>query len=314
MMLNDEWLTPPEIVRALGPFDLDPCAPIVRPWPTAAKHYTVDDDGLSLPWFGRVWLNPPYGPHTGTWLERLREHGDGIALIFARTETEAWFRHIWGIADGILFLRGRLNFHFVSGKRAERNSGAPSALIAYGEENVDPETLSHRRFLGRAGGGGGVCAFHGSIGSECSRALTGAEQRITRTAARTMNARDAFRAAWNRAALKEAHSRETQDSYWGWTKRLFVFTGRRGSHTWTGRDWEAFEWHLLSHSSRHVARNAMNFVFNKVLRLNLGRLDLPYVPKPQPALVVVPTREELGRIFTNLRGQVRLAPASARQP
>lgn len=26
-MKNDEWLTPPEIVRALGPFDLDPCSP-----------------------------------------------------------------------------------------------------------------------------------------------------------------------------------------------------------------------------------------------------------------------------------------------
>lgn len=38
---HDEWLTPPEILRALGAFDLDPCAPVVRPWETAAKHYTV---------------------------------------------------------------------------------------------------------------------------------------------------------------------------------------------------------------------------------------------------------------------------------
>jgi len=35
-MMKDEWLTPPDIIKALGPFDLDPCAPIVRPWPTAA--------------------------------------------------------------------------------------------------------------------------------------------------------------------------------------------------------------------------------------------------------------------------------------
>ncbi len=85
---------------------------------------------------GRVWLNPPYGPHTGSWLEKLREHGNGIALIFARTETDVWFRHIWGIADRILFLRGRLNFHHVTGQRADKNSGAPSALIAYGAENA----------------------------------------------------------------------------------------------------------------------------------------------------------------------------------
>lgn len=38
---HPEWLTPRNIVDALGPFDLDPCAPIVRPWPTAVQHYTA---------------------------------------------------------------------------------------------------------------------------------------------------------------------------------------------------------------------------------------------------------------------------------
>jgi len=28
---KDEWLTPPYIIKALGEFDLDPCAPINRP-------------------------------------------------------------------------------------------------------------------------------------------------------------------------------------------------------------------------------------------------------------------------------------------
>jgi hypothetical protein len=146
VMLKDEWLSPPEIVRALGPFDLDPCAPVNRPWPTAKRHFTIADDGLSQPWVGRVWLNPPYGPHTGSWMERLCEHGNGIALIFARTETECWFRHIWPRADRILFLRGRLNFYHVAGNRAMKNSGAPSALIAYGTENA--ERLSTCGILG----------------------------------------------------------------------------------------------------------------------------------------------------------------------
>ena len=60
-MKHDEWLTPPEILRPLGAFDLDPCAPIMRPWDTAAKHLNVNDDGLSQPWHGRVWCNPPFG-------------------------------------------------------------------------------------------------------------------------------------------------------------------------------------------------------------------------------------------------------------
>ena len=51
----------PEIVSALGPFDLDPCSPVNRPWPTAAQHFTVRDDGLAQAWHGRVWCNPPFG-------------------------------------------------------------------------------------------------------------------------------------------------------------------------------------------------------------------------------------------------------------
>lgn len=147
VMLKDEWLTPPEILRALGPFDLDPCSPINRPWNTATNHYTIKDDGLSCEWRGRVWLNPPYGPHTGTWLERLSVHGRGTALIFARTETEAWHQWVWPLASSVLFLAGRIYFYHVSGVRAQKNAGAPSALISYGE--IDAETLKTCGIPGR---------------------------------------------------------------------------------------------------------------------------------------------------------------------
>jgi hypothetical protein len=137
-MLKDEWLTPPEIIRSLGHFDLDPCAPASgrRPWETARRHYSVEDDGLSQPWHGRVWCNPPYGLEAARWLARLADHGDGIALIFARTETAMFFEHVWQKADAVLFIRGRLHFHHVSGARAAANSGAPSVLVAYGNRNV----------------------------------------------------------------------------------------------------------------------------------------------------------------------------------
>lgn len=133
---NNEWLTPPEIVQALGEFDLDPCSPVNRPWRTAKSHYTTEDDGLTKPWIGRVWLNPPYGPHTGKWLRRLACHGRGTALIFARTETEMFFEHVWGKASALLFIKGRLHFHYVDGTRAAANSGAPSVLISYGDEDA----------------------------------------------------------------------------------------------------------------------------------------------------------------------------------
>ena len=143
---TDEWLTPPSVIEALGVFDLDPCSPILRPWPTARHHFTIADDGLRQQWEGRVWLNPPYA-HVGKWLCRLAEHGTGTALIFARTETAVWFDHVWPRASAVLFLRGRLNFHFVTGKRAPAGAGAPSALIAYGA--LDAEALRTTSLVGQ---------------------------------------------------------------------------------------------------------------------------------------------------------------------
>jgi hypothetical protein len=136
-MKNDEWLTPPEIVRALGEFDLDPCAPVNRPWNTAECHFSIEDDGLSKPWNGRVWMNPPFGREAVKWMRRLRDHGNGIALIPARTETAMFYEAVWGLAAGVLFIKGRPHFHYVDGRRADFNSGAPICLVAYGAGNLD---------------------------------------------------------------------------------------------------------------------------------------------------------------------------------
>lgn len=135
---SEDWLTPPELLSRLGSFDLDPCTPPVMPWSTAMNRFTPEDDGLSQRWpSGRVWLNPPYGRATGRWLRRLAAHGDGIALVFARTETRMFFRHVWSQADALLFLKGRVSFRRIDGSPAGHNSGGPSVLIAYGQRNVD---------------------------------------------------------------------------------------------------------------------------------------------------------------------------------
>lgn len=136
-MKEETWLTPPELLAALGIFDLDPCSPIARPWDTADNHYTIEDDGLKQPWDGRVWCNPPYGRKAEQWLARLADHGNGIALIFARTETRMFFSEVWGKATSLLFLEGRLHFHHINGTRAAANAGAPSVLVAYGNDNAD---------------------------------------------------------------------------------------------------------------------------------------------------------------------------------
>lgn len=137
-MKNGEWLTPPEILKPLGAFDLDPCAPIVRPWETAARHYTIRENGLNHEWHGRVWCNPPFGREAVVWLRRMAAHGNGIALIPARTETAMFYECVWPVAAAVLFIRGRPHFHYVDGRRAPFNSGAPICLVAYGENNVKP--------------------------------------------------------------------------------------------------------------------------------------------------------------------------------
>ena len=137
---KDEWLTPPEIINSLGKFDLDPCSPINRPWDTANHHYHLplklfEPCGLEKKWFGRVWLNPPYGNQTGKWLKKMAEHNNGIALIFARTETKMFFDYIWNRAIAIMFLKGRLSFYNIDGAKSTNSAGAPSCLVAYGGLN-----------------------------------------------------------------------------------------------------------------------------------------------------------------------------------
>jgi len=135
---TNEWLTPPEIIQAVGPFDLDPCSPINRPWNTANKHYTIEDDGLAQDWGSDfVWMNPPYGPHTKVWMKKLSEHNNGIALIFARTDTEYFQKYVFNKADCIFFLAKRLYFHYIDGSKSKNNSGAPSVLIGYGEKSCN---------------------------------------------------------------------------------------------------------------------------------------------------------------------------------
>lgn len=81
----------------------------------------------------RVWLNPPYGREITRWITRLAAHGNGIALVFARTDTRWWHEHIFGRASALLFLRGRVSFCRPDG-REEQAAPAPSVLISYGGE------------------------------------------------------------------------------------------------------------------------------------------------------------------------------------
>jgi hypothetical protein len=129
---SDEWYTPPALFDALGlRFDLDPAAPPGGvAWIPAEHHLSKHENGLAQEWHGRVFLNPPYGGETAAWLERLAAHGDGLALVFARTDTR-WFQRFAAEASALCFVRGRLRFHRPDGTSGD-TAPSPSLLISFG--------------------------------------------------------------------------------------------------------------------------------------------------------------------------------------
>lgn len=128
-----EYLTPRFITDSLGPFDLDPCASDPRPWDIAKVNYTKRDDGLSKPWKGYVWLNPPYGVvnQMNAFMTRLARHNHGIALLNSNTQTKLWQQIIFPTAAAFFFCAGRFNFLNVDGTPTTGTYGSP-VLIAFG--------------------------------------------------------------------------------------------------------------------------------------------------------------------------------------
>lgn len=147
---TNDWLTPRYILDALGKFDLDPCAALDQPWATAKRQLTVKDDGLKKPWVGRVWLNPPYGEQTARWLAKMAKHQNGIVLIYARTETQMFFDHVWSRANGIFFLKGRVSFCRPDGS-VGADAGAPSVLVSYDPRSTrrNFDALKHCKLAGQ---------------------------------------------------------------------------------------------------------------------------------------------------------------------
>lgn len=134
-----DWWTPKWVFDELGcKFDLDPASPAGGvPWIPAASYYAITEgkDGLYEPWFGNVWLNPPYGKQTPDWLQKMSKHGKGIALVFARTDCK-WFYDYIVKANAILFLRDHIKFIDGSKKTKSGGPGCGSVLVAWGTENA----------------------------------------------------------------------------------------------------------------------------------------------------------------------------------
>jgi phage N-6-adenine-methyltransferase len=127
---TDTWLTPMWIIKALGDdFHLDPCG---FPEHFTAKHlYVLPKDGLKEKWYGKVWLNPPYSK-AKQWLDKMKEHRNGSALLFARTGTLGEYMKD---CDHIFLLRKRVRFLDDKFNLADSNPGSDSMILSWGNQD-----------------------------------------------------------------------------------------------------------------------------------------------------------------------------------
>ena len=114
------------------------------------------------------------------------------------------------------------------------------------------------------------------------------------------------------AMIERSCRPNTRSTYHLWVKKFFQHCKKPAS-IWTPAD--VREWMLSLHSqnysntTRKQALCAVKFVFDHVLKSELGWLDLPPMPQVRQTLRTIPTREEIGRIFAGLKGQSKIMAA-----
>lgn len=158
---NNEWYTPEkyiEMARAvLGEIELDPASSETANKTVKADcFYTEQDDGLSRPWHGKVWMNPPYGTDLiGKFTEKFADEymagsiTEGIVLVNNATET-AWFSYLVEAAAAVVFPHGRIKYYSPT-----KESNAPLQGQAFIYFGLNPE-----KFLEVFGGVGWGALVH----------------------------------------------------------------------------------------------------------------------------------------------------------
>ncbi len=160
LSLSNEHYTPSLYIEGarsvMGGIDLDPASCVeAQQTVKATEFYALPQDGLLLPWRGRIWCNPPYGfrdpetrtPNKKVWTQRLlsayeeQEIEQAFFLVTASTG-DAWFQPLW--AHWLCFPR-RIKFKVPKGGNAHNNPG--SSVIAY----LGPNTQAFDRIFSELG-------------------------------------------------------------------------------------------------------------------------------------------------------------------
>ncbi len=116
-------------------FDLDPCA---RDESTRGRGwYTLDEDGLSKPWSGNVWLNPPYSA-LPAWMEKVDEERarcrNIVCLLPANRTEQGWWHdfieeHARAGTYRVFNLKGRRRFDRPGWTKTKKGDRPPFGMV-----------------------------------------------------------------------------------------------------------------------------------------------------------------------------------------
>lgn len=146
---SNEWYTPKYIFDALEcVFDMDVCAPISLEHVKTPTDTFLTNRSLGRDWKGFVWMNPPFGGRNGIipWLNKLADHGNGIALTPDRTSAP-WWQDICARADAHLQVRNKIKFIDEFGEEGKQ-PGNGTTLFAFGDEAVKALSTADQNGLG----------------------------------------------------------------------------------------------------------------------------------------------------------------------
>jgi phage N-6-adenine-methyltransferase len=143
---SNQWYTPAHIVEAGrsalgGSIDLDPasCREANEAYIRATKYYTKQDDGLTQPWFGRIWLNPPYGvgfmpQFVDKAIETLRSPDFKAMVVLTNNYGDTrWWRKLYDAAQAVCIVQGRLKFWRPGNAMKPQTNKWGQSLFYFGE-------------------------------------------------------------------------------------------------------------------------------------------------------------------------------------
>ena len=146
---SDEWYTPLYIFEAMHRwFDMDVAAPVDRTYCKVPADVFITENSLEKEWKGFVWMNPPFGGRNskGAWLDKIKEHGSGVALVPDRTSAP-WWQKAAKEADAILQISGKVKFIKPDGSSGDSPSTG-TTLFGYGYYGVEALMNAQKNGLG----------------------------------------------------------------------------------------------------------------------------------------------------------------------